>query len=85
MDELKVSQTVKRRSGGRLARQQERSRPLAADLKPVRPGLIGGRYQPLAPEQVAAISDTVFQILEEIGSKGMQVQPIEFETSYWLE
>jgi len=25
------------------------------------------------------------QILEEIGSKGMQVQPIEFETSYWLE
>ncbi|MFW2467086.1 MAG: methyltransferase, partial [Candidatus Puniceispirillaceae bacterium] len=63
MDELMVSQTVKRRSGGRLARQQERSRPLAADVKPVRPGLIGGRYQPLAPEQVAAISDTVFQIL----------------------
>lgn len=67
MDELMASQTVKRRSGGRLARQQERSRPLAADVKPVRPGLIGGRYQPLAPEQVAAISDTVFQILEEIG------------------
>ena len=67
MDELQASQTAKRRSGGRLARQKERSRPLAVNRKPIRPGLVGGGYQPLAPDQITAISDTVFQILEEIG------------------
>ncbi|MGB2436641.1 MAG: trimethylamine methyltransferase family protein, partial [Candidatus Puniceispirillales bacterium] len=56
-----------RRAGGRQARKELRSSPLADDLRPVRPGLSGGAYKPLDDQGVSAISDTIFQILEEIG------------------
>ena len=49
------------------ARKELRSSPLADDLRPVRPGLSGGAYKPLDNRGVSAISDTIFQILEEIG------------------
>ncbi len=56
-----------RRAGGRQARKELRAAPLSEDKRPVKPGLMGGQYKPLNDTAVNAISDTVFQILEEIG------------------
>jgi trimethylamine--corrinoid protein Co-methyltransferase len=56
-----------RRAGGRQARKSLRAAPLADELRPVRPGLEGGRYQPLDDAAMAAVVDAVYQILEEIG------------------
>ena len=58
-----------RRSGGRQARHAQRSAPLAVDMKPVRPGERGGRYQPFAPDDLQAVVDNIFRILEEVGFK----------------
>ena len=56
-----------KRGGGRMARHKVRSAPLAADVKPVRPGLSGGQYRPLTDAQIAQIEQTIYQILDEIG------------------
>ena len=56
-----------KRGGGRTARHKMRSAPLAADVKPVRPGLSGGQYRPLTKDQVLRIEQTIYQILDEIG------------------
>ncbi|MGU9962064.1 MAG: trimethylamine methyltransferase family protein [Candidatus Puniceispirillales bacterium WSBS_2018_MAG_OTU23] len=55
------------RAGGRSARKSLRSSPLSEEMRPIRPGLMGGAYKPLDDTAVAAITDTVYQILEEIG------------------
>ena len=63
-----ISEPIRgRRSGGRMARHKERNAPLAKDIQPVRPGMIGGQYRPLSDYDVKRIADTVYQILEEIG------------------
>ncbi len=59
--------TQSRRSGGRKARHALRSAPLAADVRPVRKGLEGGRYKPLGAEEVAKIHTAVLDVLENIG------------------
>ena len=56
-----------RRSGGRKARQAQRSAPLADALKPVHPGETGGQFKPLTEADVAVIVDNVFRILAEVG------------------
>lgn len=56
-----------RRAGGRQARRELRAAPLAEDLRPVRAGLVGGRYKPLDADGVKAVGEAVFQILEHIG------------------
>ena len=56
-----------RRSGGREARRNVRSAPLAEELRPVRAGMTGGTFRPLDAAAVDAIEDAVYQILEEIG------------------
>ena len=56
-----------RRAGGRAARRMERAAPLAAELRPIRPGMTGGQYRPLDDSAVRAIDSAVYQILEEIG------------------
>ncbi len=56
-----------RRSGGRVARQALRAAPLAQDLRPVRPGLTGGRYRPLTEEGVQLIHAAALDALETIG------------------
>ncbi|MCP4184711.1 MAG: trimethylamine methyltransferase family protein [Hyphomicrobiales bacterium] len=56
-----------RRSGGRSARVALRSAPLAEELRPVRAGLIGGKYKPLSDSDIAAIHASALQVLEEIG------------------
>ncbi len=56
-----------RRQGGRSARLAARSTAPAADARPVSPGLPGGRYQPLAAEDVEKIHESALEVLETIG------------------
>lgn len=56
-----------RRSGGRSARLELRSQPLADDIRPVRPGLSGGRFKPLSDHDVMRIHQAALQVLEEVG------------------
>lgn len=56
-----------RRRGGRTARQALRAAPLAEDIKPIRPGMIGGAYKPLSENDILRIHDAALQVLEEIG------------------
>ncbi len=56
-----------RRSGGRAARRALRAAPLTDDQRAVRPGMEGGRYDPLANADVARIHAAALQALEEIG------------------
>jgi trimethylamine--corrinoid protein Co-methyltransferase len=55
------------RSGGRSARVAMRSSPLADDVRPVRPGMPGGKYRPLTDAGVAQIHESALQALEQIG------------------
>ncbi|TAN19962.1 MAG: methyltransferase [Rhizobiaceae bacterium] len=56
-----------RRSGGREARRALRAAPLADDIRPVRPGLEGGRYRPLAENDIERIHEAVMTVLETVG------------------
>ena len=56
-----------RRSGGRAARHALRAAPLAEDIRPVRPGMSGGRYKPLTDSDVQNIHQAALTALEEIG------------------
>ena len=43
---------INKRSGGRSARQALRSAPLAKELRPVKPALIGASYKPITQEEI---------------------------------
>jgi trimethylamine--corrinoid protein Co-methyltransferase len=58
---------VQRRRGGREARRELRAQPVAADARPVRPGLSGGRYRALSEAQVRTIHRAALEVLEQIG------------------
>ncbi|PIV78638.1 MAG: methyltransferase, partial [Rhodobacteraceae bacterium CG17_big_fil_post_rev_8_21_14_2_50_63_15] len=62
-----MSETQSRRAGGRAARREARSNPLAAALRPVHPGQEGGTYRPLSPAQMDRIHLAVLDALEQIG------------------
>ena len=55
------------RSGGRAARVALRRAPLAKDLRPVRPGLPGGKFKPLSDAEVLRIHHAALDALEQIG------------------
>ena len=60
--------TRKRRSAaGRKARILERTSALADELKPVRPGIFGGRYKALDDSDIGDIKEAVNEVLERIG------------------
>ncbi|MGI9509418.1 MAG: trimethylamine methyltransferase family protein [Geminicoccaceae bacterium] len=56
-----------RRRGGREARRAERAEPLAEAIRPVWPGLEGGRYRPLSEADVLKVHGAALDILENIG------------------
>ena len=56
-----------RRRGGREARRLERAEPLADAIRPVWPGLEGGRYRPLRDADVMKVHGAALDILETIG------------------
>jgi len=55
------------RRGARAAKRALRAAPLAAEDRAVRPGLSGGRYQPLNEADIAKIHEAVLTVLETIG------------------
>ncbi|MEP2641738.1 trimethylamine methyltransferase family protein [Roseobacter sp.] len=55
------------RNGGRAARRAARAAPLAAHLRPIRPGMSGGTYTPLTPTDQDNIHHTALEALEQIG------------------
>ena len=61
------------RAGGRAARVAARAAGPADHEKAVRPGLAGGRYQPLTDSECRTVYDTALTLLEEFGMG----QPIE--------
>lgn len=68
---MDTSTARKRRTGaGREARIRERKRDLPDELKPVKPGAVGGAYQVLNESQIVAIKEAVFEVLERVGLKG---------------
>ncbi len=56
-----------RRAGGRAARQALRAAPLAEDVRPVRPGLSGGTFNPLSDADIQRIHRAALAACEEIG------------------
>ncbi|MFU0504050.1 trimethylamine methyltransferase family protein [Pseudaminobacter sp. NGMCC 1.201702] len=56
-----------RRAGGREARHAMRAAPLAEDVRPIRPGLEGGRYKPLDQKDLERINEAVLTLLETVG------------------
>ena len=58
---------MSRRSGGRSARKAMRAAPLPDDMRPVRAGMEGGRYQPLTESDIAEIHASALEVLETIG------------------
>ncbi len=71
-----------KRGGGRTARHKMRSAPLAADVKPVRPGLSGGQYRPLTELQIQQIEQTIYQILDEIGLSQAPESGVAYMTAF---
>ena len=55
------------RSGGRAARRAIRSAPLDASIRPIKPGMPGGNFNPINPEGVARIHSAALDALETIG------------------
>ena len=55
------------RRGGREARRLARAAPLPANQRPVWPGMSGGSYLPLKPEDVLKIHHAALDVLEQIG------------------
>lgn len=55
------------RSGGRAARRAARAAPLADHLRPIRPGMSGGTYNPLSDNDIRRIHTAALDALETIG------------------
>lgn len=62
-----MSDTSEGRRGGRAARQALRAAPLALDVRPVNPGMVGGRYQLLSDAEVMKVHVAALDVLENIG------------------
>src|SRR5579883_1415784 len=68
------------RGGARAARRAARSAPLPDNLRPVRPGMPGGRYRPLSDADVLRIHRAALEILETIGLADAPPSGIEYMT-----
>ena len=63
-----MSDTRRLRHGkGRAARHAQRAAPIPDSLRPIRPGLSGGRYHPLQERDLERVHQAALQILETIG------------------
>lgn len=66
------------RSGGRAARRAARATSLPDHLRPVRPGLEGGRYNPLTDAEVQRIHTAALDALETIGLADAPPSGVEY-------
>ncbi len=71
---------TKSRSGGRAARRAARAAALPDHLKPVRPGMAGGRYNPLTDAEMDRIHQTALDALEQVGLADAPPSGIEYLT-----
>ncbi|MEM9207070.1 MAG: trimethylamine methyltransferase family protein [Pseudomonadota bacterium] len=69
------------RSGGRNARRALRSAPLAENLRPVRPGLPGGKLKVLSDADTQRIHHAALNALEEIGLSQAPPSGVEILTN----
>jgi len=56
-----------RRSGGRKSKVAIRTAPLTEEKKPIHPGELGGHYKPFKNDDMEAVVENIYRILEEIG------------------
>lgn len=70
-----------RRAGGREARKALRAAPPAESDRPVRPGLEGGRFLPLAAADLERVHNTILDLLEQVGFSRSIPSCIEAVTS----
>lgn len=68
------------RGGARAARRAARSAPLPDSLRPVRPGMPGGRYKPLEESDVLRIHHAALDVLEKIGLADATPSGIDYMT-----
>ncbi|HEY3852581.1 MAG TPA: trimethylamine methyltransferase family protein [Steroidobacteraceae bacterium] len=68
------------RGGARAARRAARSAPLPDSLRPVRPGMPGGRYKPLDDADVLRIHHAALDVLESIGLADATPSGIDYMT-----
>lgn len=78
---MQAVQAESPRRGGREARRAARIAPLPQSERPVRAGMPGGRYKPLADADVHRIHESALQILEEIGMADAPPSGIELMTA----
>ena len=57
----------RRRSGGRAGRIAARQAPLEVDVRPVRPGLPGGRFAPLRETDMQQVYNAALGLLSDLG------------------
>ncbi len=57
----------RRRTGGRAGRIAARQAPLEVDVRPVRPGLPGGKFSPLSESDMQQVYDTSLALLSDVG------------------
>lgn len=62
-----MARATRRKGAGRAARLAARAAPLSQDMKPVLPGLRGGKYKPLSDGEVDQIWDAAFELLQTVG------------------
>ena len=74
-----------RRPSGRDARRAQRSGPLPDHLRPVRPGMQSGRFQPLTQHGIAQIHETALRLLAEVGLADATESGIEIMTAAGCE
>ena len=61
------TEVVSRRRGGRQARRELRAAPTPAAERPVKPGMEGGLYRPLADADLERVHQAALEMLEQIG------------------
>src|ERR1700677_1825211 len=68
------------RGGARAARRAARSAPLPDSLRPVRPGMPGGRYKPREDSDVFRIHHAAPDVLEKIGLADATPSGVDYMT-----
>lgn len=68
------------RSGGRNARRSARASALPDSLRPVRPGMEGGKFKPLSDADILKIHNSALEALETIGLADAPESGIEYLT-----
>jgi len=75
-----TSRACRRPGPSRDARRAMRAGPLPDNLKPVHPGMEGGRYRPLSDADVLRVHRTALRLLEEVGLADAPPSGVEYLT-----